>query len=647
MSDVSISALNPVKPRLWVETLWLLDSLTATQPLREIPLRRGLNLIVSPPGTGSSGHGVGKTAFCQLLRFVLDDPLWSDGSTLRDELLHSRELKEGAAAARVHVGGETWTVLKPWLHQKHYRASCTADWRQLAVNDAENEFAAYQAALRRHLVEVLPVQELPGSEQPIEWHQILAWCSRDQNARYQNYYQWRADGAGFSWPAKSPAALIQIVLGLLPDGTALRELDGTAKTLEKHKTDLQALREEPGRLLKHVRRQLARRLNVSVKTPFRQDGLLEQPNLIGLAKQRHDTYQQELLTIDAERQELTAQRQTWMEKRAPLKAGIDLLTNEIKQMEALAAGDIQEVERLQKEASSLQHQLPTRCDAGNRLLRDCSHVMERIEQTQIDRKQRITQHQRAKETLESELLPLRRRLAELEAEAAPMNEQLTAIDQRADALTTRHAQSLSADQLLSDAIEDYELYEDIATGKSSSPEIATLERQLESIQRRHGQLQIQLVKERDAVTGRHHVISTAMQAVAKSLPSFHWGVLSDDNKHRNRPFQMGPMHSTTFKVLEILAGDIACLIDSTSPESFHPGFLLHDSPREAEMSESMLWALLGHVASGESDAFQYIVTTSTEPAEAFKPFERLRLSSDSEDGLLLRRRVGEEQRPLT
>ena len=646
MSDVSISASNPVRPRLWVETLWLLESLTAAQPLREIPLQRGLNLIVSPPGTGSSGHGVGKTAFCQFLRFVLDDPLWSDGSTLRDELLRSRELKEGAAAARVHVGGETWTVLKPWQHQKLYRASRTADWRQLAANDVENEYAAYQAALRLHLVEILPVQKLPGSEQSIEWHQILAWCSRDQNARYQNYYQWRADGAGFSLPAKSPAALMQIVLGLLPDCTTLRELDGTAKKLEQHKSALQALREEPVRLLKHVRRQLIRRLNVSANTPFRQDGLLEHPNLIGIAVQRHEAFQQELLAIDAERQELGAQRQVWMEKRTPLKAGIDMLTNRIQQDEAFAAGDLQEVERLQNEASSLQQLLPTRCDAGSRLLKECDHVMERVNQTQIDRRQRITQHQRSKETLEHELLPLRRRLAELEAEAAPMNEQLKAIDQRDAALTTRHAQSLSADQLLSDAIEDYELYEDIATGKSTSPEIGKLERQLESTQHRHGQLQTRLVKERDAVTGRRQVISAAMHAVAKSLPSFHWGVLSDDDKHRNRPFQMGPMHSTTFKVLEILAGDLACLLDSTSMQSFHPGFLLHDSPREAEMSESMLWALLGHVALSGSSSFQYVVTTSTEPAEVLKPFERLRLSSASEDGLLLRRRVGAEQRPL-
>ncbi len=646
MDNAAIPTTSHARPRLWVETLWLLDSLTAQQPLREIPLRRGLNLIVSPPGTGSAGHGVGKTAFCQLLRFVLDDPLWSDGSTLRDELLQSREVKEGAVAARVHVGGETWTVLKPWLHQKHYRASRTADWRQLAANDAENEFTAYQAALRQHLVDILPIQELPTSKQSIEWHQILAWCSRDQNARYHNYYQWRADGVRFSLPAKSPAALMQIVLGLLHDATTLRDLDSAAKAMEDQKSQLQALREEPARLLKHVRRQLTRRLNVSASTPFRQDGLLEHPNLIGIAKQRHDAYQQELQAIETERQGLAADHQAWVERRAPLKSVMDLLANEIEQVEALIAGDIQRVEELQNEASSLQQRLPTRCDAGNRLLKDCSYVIERIEQTQIDRKQRIALHQRSKESLESELPPLRSRLNELEVEVAPIAAQLAAIDRQNTELDSRYAQSLSADQLLSEAIEDYEHYESVASGKLQSTDIEAVERKLEATQRRHEQLQIQLEKERDAVKGRRRVISDSMQTVAKSLPSFRWGVFNDEDKHRNHPFQMGPMHSTTFKVLEILAGDIACLLDSTREESFHPGFLLHDSPREAEMSEAILWSLLGHVASSGSDSFQYIVTTSTEPTEAFKPFERLRLSSDSEDGLLLRRRLGADPASL-
>ncbi|WP_237723072.1 hypothetical protein [Pseudomonas putida] len=319
MDDAATFPTSPAKPRIWVETLWFLESLVTQQPLREITFQCGLNLIVSPPGSGSSGHGVGKTAFCQLLRFVLDDPLWSSGSTLRDELLSCRELKEGAVAARVHVGGEAWTVVKPWLHQKHYRASRTADWRQLAAGDAENEFNAYQAALHQHLVEILPVQELPASKQPIEWHQILAWCSRDQNTRYHNYYQWRADGVGFSLPAKSPAALMQIVLGLLHNATTLRDLDSAAKQMEDQKSQLQALREEPARLLTHVRRQLTRRLSVPAATPFRQDGLLEHPNLIGFAKQRHEAYQQELRTIETERQDLAADHQAWVERRAPLK----------------------------------------------------------------------------------------------------------------------------------------------------------------------------------------------------------------------------------------------------------------------------------------------------------------------------------------
>ncbi len=647
MTDAATLPTSPAKPRLWVETLWLLDSLTAQQPLREIPLQRGLNLIVSPPGSGSSGHGVGKTAFCQLLRFVLDDPLWSSGSALRNELLNSRELKEGAVAARVHVGGEVWTVLKPWLHQKHYRASRSADWRQLVANEVENEFSAYQAALRQHLVEILPVQELPTSKQSIEWYQILAWCSRDQNARYHNYYQWRADGVGFSLPARSPAALMQIVLGLLHDATTLRDLDSTAREIEEQKSKLQALREEPAQLLRHVRRQLTQRLHTPVTTPFRQDGLFEHPNLLALAKQRHDGYQQELQEIEAERLALAAERQALVEQRAPLKARIDLLTNEIEQSEAMLAGDMQRVAELQKEVSSLQQQLLTRCDAGNRLLRNCNHVMERIEQTQIDRKQRIALHQRSKEELEGDLAHLRRRRDELEVETEPMNAQVADIDQREAKLMTRHAQSLSADQLLSDAIEDYEHYESIASGRSQSAEIVTVERKLESSRYRHEQLQIQHKKEREAVKGRRRAISESMQAVAKSLPSFQWGAFSDEDKYRNHPFQMGPMRSTTFKVLEILAGDIACLLDSKSKESFHPGFLLHDSPREAEMSETILWSLLEHVVSNKSDYFQYIVTTSTEPTEELKPFERLKLSANSEDGLLFRHRLGSSQRVLT
>ena len=109
------------QPRVWVEALWLIESLESETLLREILLQRGLNLILSEPMEGSPGHGVGKTAFCRLLRFVLEDPLWAAKTPLRDELC--KAMPDGAVAARVHVEGEAWTILRPWQHQKGYRAA--------------------------------------------------------------------------------------------------------------------------------------------------------------------------------------------------------------------------------------------------------------------------------------------------------------------------------------------------------------------------------------------------------------------------------------------------------------------------------------------------------------------------------------------
>ena len=628
MNAVGMPEPFSTKPRLWVETLWLLESLTADEPLREIPLHRGLNLIVSPPGKGSSGHGVGKTAFCQLLRFALDVPLWSEGSALRDELLQSEDLKEGAVAARVHIGGEVWTVLKPWRHQKMHRASRHADWRQLAAGNVENEYHAYQKALRQHFVETMPVQELPGSGQPIEWHHILAWCSRDQNARYQHYFQWRAEGVRFSLPAKSPLALIQIVLGLLHDATTLRDLDSATQAVETYKARLEQLREEPARLLNHVRRQLANRLEAPINTPFRQEGLIEHPNLIGIARQRHEAYRQELRSIEEERKTLAHKRQYLLQKRAPPKGNLDVIANEIAQVEALIAGDIERLEALQNEAASLQKNLSKHCDAGNRLLGECHYVTQRIELVQIDRKQRTLLHQQTKESLERSLIPLRRRRDELSNEIAPLDEALAAIDGRSADMDQRYAQAMVADQLLTEAIESYEYYESLASGKSQSTEMDALQRKLDEHRRRCNQLKLQLEQQRQMVAGRRQAISDTMMAVARSLPSFTWGVFNDQEEHRNHPFRMGPRHSTTYKVLEILAGDVACLLDSTQEQSFHPGFLLHDSPREAEMSEDILWALLEHVAKKGGDSLQYIVTTSTEPPESLQIYERHRLSTE-------------------
>lgn len=631
-------------PRLWVEAVWLLESLEAEQPIREINLERGLNLIVSPPHGGSTGHGVGKTAFCQVLRFVLDDPLWGAGSSLRDELQH--HYRDGAVAARVHVGNEMWTVVKPWQHQKHYRAARDTTWQQLARNEVQNEYAVYVAALQTHMVDCLPVKELPGSNQPIQWHQILAWCARDQNARYQSYFQWRAEGAGFSLPAKAPPLLMKIVLGLLKDARTLNELERQDKKVKELESGLDALKRQSTDLLAHVRRQLARQLEANDSTPFRQEGLFEHPNLLGMAKQRHVAYEQDLTRIDARRVQMEGEKQTLIEQRAPLSDRIRLLANRIGQLEAGIAKDWERMDKLRNEASSLQQQLSTQCNAGNRLLRDCHYVMDRVDYVQFDRAQNIAKHRESEEKARQELPLARQALQRVQTDCAPIDQQLARLAGEGKELAERYATVLSLVRDLRNAIEDYELYEGVETGKPTWPKITDAEKRLGTARDRFYTLEAKQKAEDAAAQERRKVIHRLMDQIARNLPRFDWGVFNDDEKHKNRPFRLGPMRSTTFGVLETLAGDIACLLDSTGGESFHPGFLLHDSPREAEMSEAMFWALVSAARGDANAAFQYIVTTSTEANELFGPFVRLHLHSLNGTGYLFGRRLDVEDEPL-
>jgi hypothetical protein len=99
-------------------------------------------------------------------------------------------------------------------------------------------------------------------------------------------------------------------------------------------------------------------------------------------------------------------------------------------------------------------------------------------------------------------------------------------------------------------------------------------------------------------------------------------------------------------VLETLAGDITCLLDSTNADSFHPGFLLHDSPREAEMSEKLFWALTATARGDQNGPFQYVVTTSTSVPTELTAFVRLELHSRSPEGLFFGERIGPETAPL-
>ena len=122
-----------------------------------------------------------------------------------------------------------------------------------------------------------------------------------------------------------------------------------------------------------------------------------------------------------------------------------------------------------------------------------------------------------------------------------------------------------------------------------------------------------------------------------------FGPDSDDH-----PFELA-LGGEAYQVLEVLLGDLTCLLDAAlASEGHHPGFLVHDCPREADMSEHLYREYLLAAAEAaealalENEApFQYIETTTSAPPVALRNarYIALELYPGAEEGLLFRRRL--------
>lgn len=97
--------------------------------------------------------------------------------------------------------------------------------------------------------------------------------------------------------------------------------------------------------------------------------------------------------------------------------------------------------------------------------------------------------------------------------------------------------------------------------------------------------------------------------------------------------------------LKVLAFDLAVLCLSIEGATHVPAFLVHDSPREADLGLSIyhrLFRLVTEIeAFGDTPQFQYIITTTTRPPEdlAVEPWLRMTLRGSPGNERLLRRNL--------
>ena len=174
-------------PRLWVETVWLLESREPLIVTRTIELHPGLNIVWArepdssdASGLASAGHGVGKTSLCLLLRYVLGDDA-SAITALREKTVAA--FPKGGVAAKVHVDGVAWLVFRPYGAYSHSMAKQCGVLEQLFDTDTSSDFQGYLSDLESASIGRLTAQSLPGTNQPVEWRHLLASGARDDGRR--------------------------------------------------------------------------------------------------------------------------------------------------------------------------------------------------------------------------------------------------------------------------------------------------------------------------------------------------------------------------------------------------------------------------------------------------------------------------------
>lgn len=637
--------------------MWLVESREPLVVTRTIDLHAGLNIVWAKEsasnaasGLASAGHGVGKTSLCLLLRYVLGDDAPAI-ATLRSKAAGS--FPKGGVAAKVHVDGAVWLVFRPYgLYSHSMAAQCDA-LDQLLDGTAPNDFDGYGRALEQFSIGRLAARSLPGTNQPLEWRHLLAWCIREQRTRFDGFYHWReGEGLGFKRSRRDPPLLVGSVLGLVDQelDRLLRDIEAKQKQVETWKERIPEFERAPAFALAHADRQLRLRVRAEEDEPVFMTTVGESvESRVHAALQRAESDERRLENEVVQVEEALAEEQvrlhdlTKVRDRAELDSGI---------AKSLVDANQADFERLTKLRERLEGLDGSRCDHGDVEFSECRHIQERKSAVSISWFQDGRQ---AKANANEFAKRYEARKLELDSAAKATSEQAKHISvKKAELgrLRVRLATSESARDFLRQSWDELQVKQTQRAQGGDTVELVEARRKLQELEATLESLRGAEVSQRsqqssriDAIKGLTAAVSTRLLGAtghARFLPG-----------HEVRPFEVA-RGGEAYQVLEVLLGDIVCLLDSaTSDASNHPGFLVHDCPREADMSELLYREFFltaaeaaEQLGAGGEVPFQFIVTTTSAPPPALQGEQVvvLELEPGVEEKLLFRREL---QPPLS
>ncbi|MCR6727089.1 chromosome segregation protein SMC [Agrobacterium fabrum] len=620
-------------PRLWVRRIALWQDPGTL--LRDIPLRKGVNIVWSPDlttnGTGATPHGSGKTTFCRLIRYCLGERHFSNEE---QRPLMQQKLPNGFVGAEIIIDGECWVVTRPIGMNLPSRASraerIEETFDELLVATVPPTIAPmiserFCARYRDQVPENLKAEQV--------WDVLLAWLTRDQECRLDDVFDWRSKRSGSGSPAQELSLETKLtVVRLAIRALSADEIQATAEARVLTR-ERDSLREKLGHL-DWFQNQRFSELCESLSFPKDRDPTEEmvRKELIDRANEElakavgaeHSKGQRPGDGLREKRQILQSERNKSSDERAERKALLHSLPSQIA-----AARAEQGTEQARLETGVIVRCAICHVSIDEVKANGCGISLERCDLDEVRSRiartdQQVTELERQQRALPGEINEVDKVIARLDREIAEIDNSFAQLEHQMSA--TNKAVNRASELVREATWFDIQLKYRVGIVQR----LALIDKKLEGARQRTA-----LERER-AAAAIGDLATIFGQLVATLMPKGCSGKMKLDGNglHPEISLERGAGLSTAaVESFKIVAFDLAAMILSVNGKADMPSLLIHDSPREADLDAGIYANLFDFALSlekkGSPPPFQYVVTTTTAPSQDTLEHQALRLQLSS------------------
>jgi hypothetical protein len=561
-----------------------------------------------------------------LLRYCLGEQRFAD-ETQRERI--ALAFPNGIVGAEVMLDGVCWAVVRPLGIRRRHVAIADGNLDEIAAGDgATTSIDPLIEAIEQGIVTpgLASLARLhPGQK---AWPIALAWLTRDQECRFDDVLDWRSPASGSDAPL--PASGRETG----PRREALRaflaaiteEEQHSRRTEETLRTDVANSERE----ISYMDWDRDRRRNRLIdQLGLAENSLPDMPLLLEVFQKAAD----ERLAIAAELPtgdmvELVQARKALQEAREELRRAdeerirIEAQIPAEKQVLTLLSS---EIPGLSSAAGSAASQVCPICEVpiDRALAEQCklSHKLHDEAECRV----RLTKKRQEIDDQAQKIDRLEARLKTLQPTIALGRQYVEQAEKRVQAIESVRDARASAWQTATRLKEGVERFAELSTERDAA------RKRLRSLEDKLSKERETLAAFRDKQGLTFGKISQKFSAIIRRLvnDSARGAVTLTGNGLEIVVDVDGDRRTAAIESLKVLAFDLACLCLSVEGSTRVPAFLVHDSPREADLGLSIydeLFRLMRELeALTETTAFQYIVTTTTRPPDDLRCDPWLRL----------------------